>query len=42
MIEVAARLVASPRFRLMLLMLLMSMILLACDEPWDKFPAHNH
>lgn len=43
MVKTAARLVADPRFRLALLLfvLLMSGVMLGCDDPWDKFPDLN-
>ena len=42
MIQNVAHLVAHPRFRLALILLLMSGLMLACDDPWEPLPPWEH
>lgn len=42
MIQIAVRILADPRVRLALLLLVMSGLLFACDDPWEPLPPWEH
>ena len=42
MIHAITRLMADSRFRLALLLLLMSGVMFACDDPWEPLPPWEH